>query len=259
MSTKVMETVEILKQEHLTSDVSSMWVQTDKIAGLSAAGQFVSIYCNDSARLLPRPISICETDIAKGRLRFVYRAVGAGTAEFAAMLPGTHLKMLGPLGNGFMLQKASALLVGGGIGIPPLVELGRVMKANSIPLATVCGYRDSELFLSDELKDNGSLYIATEDGSVGTAGNVIDAIKEKSLSAEVIYACGPRPMLKALKAYALEKSIPCYISMEERMACGIGACLGCVCESHDIDEHSHVTNKRVCTEGPVFLSTEVEL
>ena len=104
-----------------------------------------------------------------------------------------------------------------------------------------------------------TLQAATEDGSVGTKGNVLDAIRENKLIADVIYACGPTPMLRALKAYAQEQDIECWISMEERMACGIGACLACVCQSKEVDDHSHVHNKRVCKDGPVFLATEVEL
>ena len=101
--------------------------------------------------------------------------------------------------------------------------------------------------------------MATEDGSSGTKGNVLDAIRENGLDAEIIYACGPAPMLRALKAYAEEKNIPCYLSLEERMACGIGACLACVCQSKEVDGHSHVHNKRFCKDGPLFLATEVEL
>ena len=101
--------------------------------------------------------------------------------------------------------------------------------------------------------------IRDRDGSVGTKGNVMDAIREQALTADIIYACGPTPMLKALKAYAEENDIECYISLEERMACGIGACLGCVCKSKEKDHHSNVHNKRICKDGPVFLSTEVEL
>ena len=120
------------------------------------------------------------------------------------------------------------------------------------------GYRD-ELFLTDEMKKAGELVIATEDGSAGTKGNVLDAIRENDLKADMIFACGPKPMLRALKAYGLENNIPCYVSMEERMACGVGACLGCVSQSTEVDDHSQVKNKRVCKDGPVFLSTEVEL
>ena len=120
-------------------------------------------------------------------------------------------------------------------------------------------YRNSDMFLLDEFKKQGEVYIATEDGSVGTKGNVLDAIRENALDAEVIYACGPTPMLRALKNYAAENNIECWISMEEKMACGIGACLACVCKSKEVDGHTNVHNKRVCKEGPVFLAEEVEL
>ena len=122
----------------------------------------------------------------------------------------------------------------------------------------VLGYRDRELFLADELKEYGEVFVATEDGSVGTEGNVLDAIWANDLHADVIYACGPTPMLRALKDYAAENHIECWISMEERMACGIGACLACVCRSKEKDAHSNVKNKRVCKEGPVFRAEEVE-
>ena len=101
--------------------------------------------------------------------------------------------------------------------------------------------------------------IATEDGSLETKGNVLDAIREKNLTADVIYSCGPTPMLRALKAYAAEQNMKCYVSMEERMACGIGACLACVCKSTEKDGHTNVNNKRICKEGPVFDAREVEL
>ena len=121
-----------------------------------------------------------------------------------------------------------------------------------------CGYRD-ELILNEEFAAAGDLHIATEDGSAGVKGNVMDAVREDHLEADVIFACGPAPMLRAIKAYGLEKGIPCWISMEEKMACGVGACLACVCQSTEVDGHSHVHNKRICKDGPVFLSTEIEL
>ena len=101
--------------------------------------------------------------------------------------------------------------------------------------------------------------MATEDGSFGTKGNVLDAIRENALDAQVIYACGPTPMLRALKAYAKEQGMECWLSLEEKMACGVGACLACVCRSKEVDGHSHVHNKRVCKDGPVFLADEIEL
>ena len=137
-----------------------------------------------------------------------------------------------------------------------MVELSGQLPGEKTVIA---GYRDDKLFLKEELERNAVFYVATEDGSVGTKGNVLDAIRENKLTADVIYACGPTPMLRALKAYAQEQDIECWISMEERMACGIGACLACVCQSKEVDDHSHVHNKRVCKDGPVFLATEVEL
>ena len=123
----------------------------------------------------------------------------------------------------------------------------------------IMGYRNADTFLDRELSEHATLYVATEDGSLGTKGNVIDCIRENDLKADVLFACGPTPMLRALKAYAKETGIECWISMEERMACGIGACLACVCKSTEVDEHSQVKNKRVCKEGPVFLADDVEL
>ena len=115
------------------------------------------------------------------------------------------------------------------------------------------------LFLKDDLAENGTVYIATEDGSVGTKGNVMNAIEENGLQADVIFACGPMPMLRAIKKYAEEKGIEAYISLEEHMACGVGACLGCVVKTKEVDHHSHVHNARICTDGPVFEAKEVEI
>lgn len=205
--------------------------------------------------MLPRPISICEIDREAGKLRIVYRVVGQGTDEFSRYQAGDTIEILGPLGNGFPLKDKKAFLMGGGIGVPPMVQLAKELDCE---VQIIAGYRD-ELFLTEELSAAGRLYIATEDGSAGTKGNVMDAIRENGLSADIIYACGPKPMLRAIKAYAEENNIECYISMEEKMACGIGACLACVCQSKEVDEHTHVHNKRICKDGPVFLSTEVEL
>ena len=141
------------------------------------------------------------------------------------------------------------------IGIPPMLELAKQLNCKK---QIVLGYKD-ELFLNEEFEKYGTVTIATEDGSCGTKGNVLDAVKAHNIKGDVIYACGPMPMLRAIKAYALENNIECYISLEEKMACGIGACLACVCKSKDIDDHSKVHNKRVCKEGPVFNAKEVEI
>ena len=252
---KLKTTAKVVSQETLAADIYSMWIEAPEIAAAAKPGQFFSVYTKDAGRLLPRPISICETDKAKGRLRIVYRVAGAGTAEFSGYRAGDDIAVMGPLGNGFPLKSKKAFLIGGGIGIPPMLELSKNLECEK---QIVLGYRD-ELFLNREFEPFGRVYVATADGSAGTKGNVLDAIRENGLTADVIYACGPTPMLRALKAYAQERKIECWISLEERMACGIGACLACVCRSTDVDEHSHVHNKRICKDGPVFSAQEVEL
>ena len=176
------------------------------------------------------------------------------------MKAGDVIPIIGPLGNGFPMERAEGkrvFLIGGGIGVPPILELAKQLNCEKKQI--VVGYRNKETFLRNEFEQNGELYISTEDGSTGTRGNVMDAIRENGLEADVIYACGPTPMLRALQAYAAENGIECYLSLEERMACGIGACLACVCRTKEKDSHSNVNNKRICKDGPVFLSTEVEL
>lgn len=255
---KYNERAKVISQAQIATDIYSLWIQTEQIAKEAKAGQFLSVYTEDESRMLPRPISICEIDRAGGAIRLVYRVTGpdTGTEQFSRMSAGDFVDVAGPLGNGFATdRKEKAFLIGGGIGIPPMVELAKQLQCHK---QIVVGYRD-ELFLTEELKKYGEVYVATEDGSAGTRGNVLDAIREEKLEADVIYACGPTPMLRALKAYAEEKNIRCYLSLEEKMACGIGACLACVCQSKEIDSHSHVHNKRVCADGPVFLASEVEL
>lgn len=259
---KKKEICTVISQECIANDIYSMWIQTDEIAGAAVPGQFVSLYTGDPSRLLPRPISLCEIDGAGGRLRLVYRVTGknTGTEILSRMKAGDTLEVLGPLGNGFPLKEAEGkrvFLMGGGIGIPPLVETARRLS-DTADVTVIAGYRD-QLFLQQELAGCGRLVVATEDGSAGTRGNVMDAIRENDLTADMIFACGPAPMLRAIKKYAQEQEIPCWISMEERMACGIGACLACVCKSTEVDGHSHVHNKRICKDGPVFPASEVEL
>ena len=156
-----------------------------------------------------------------------------GTEQFSKMKAGDTLPIIGPLGNGFPLEAGKgkrAFLIGGGIGVPPILELAKQLDCEK---QIIMGYRDADTFLKEQFEENGTVYISTEDGSVGTKGNVMDAIRENGLEADIIYACGPTPMLRAIKQYAEEQGIECYISLEERMACGIGACLACVCQSKE--------------------------
>lgn len=248
-------------QTCIAPGIYDMWIKTG-LAKEARPGQFINIYPKDRSTLLPRPISICEADGTRDLIRVVYRQAGKGTEEFSHYHAGAHIDILGTLGNGFPLEKGKGkrcILMGGGIGIPPMVQLSKELKKEAKEVIVVVGYRDADLFLDTELKQNGKLYIATEDGSVGTGGNVMDAVAENGLDGDVIFACGPMPMLRAIKKYAEEKQIKAYISLEERMACGVGACLGCVCKTTGKDSHSHVNNARVCTDGPVFEAKEVTL
>lgn len=255
------ERAEVLSQEKLAEGIYSLWLHTENAAEKAVPGQFISMYSADGSRLLPRPISLCEIEKEGGKLRVVYRVAGAGTEEFSRLKQGETVDILGPLGNGFPLADVrgkKVILVGGGIGIPPMLEVAKQLKGKA-ELQVVLGYRDRSMFLKSAFEACAPVVIATEDGSAGTKGNVLDAIRERDLQGDVFFACGPTPMLRALKVYAEETGMECFVSLEERMACGIGACLGCVCQSTDVDEHSHVHNKRICKDGPVFRAEEVEL
>lgn len=248
----------IVSQKQIAEQIYDLWLET-RLAKDVHPGQFVAVYPNHESTLLPRPISICEVSEDKRRLRLVYRVAGKGTAEFASYGAGDSLEILGVLGNGFPIDKAKGkrvFLMGGGIGIPPMLELAKRLDCRK---QILLGYRDKDLFLQEDLARYGDVYVATEDGSVGTKGNVMDIIKAHGLAADVIMACGPMPMLRAIKKYAGENKIEAYISLEERMACGVGACLGCVCRTTKVDAHSHVHNARICTDGPVFEAEEVDI
>lgn len=242
-------------QKQLASDIYNLVLHVPEIAAQAKAGQFVSLYSRDGANLLPRPISLCEIDHENGTIRLVYRVVGKGTEEFSTLIEGDTIEVMGPLGNGFTLQDKRAILIGGGIGIPPMLELAKELNCEK---SIVLGFRD-EIFLLADMESRGEVYIASEDGQNGVKGNVLDAIREYGIKGDIIYACGPTPMLRAIKEYAFANHMEAQLSMEEKMACGIGACLACVCQSIEEDEHSHVHNKRICKDGPVFDAREVEL
>ncbi len=251
--------VEIVDIQQLSSDVFSIWVKDYEIASKGEPGQFASLYCNDESRLLPRPISICEINKKESLVRFVYKVVGVGTKEFSKLKVSDTIQVLGPIGEGYKLEGKNVLIVGGGVGIPPLLELSKQLDANK---NIVLGFRD-EQFLVEDFKSYGQVYISTEDGLSGTKGNVIDAIIENKLlennKIDMIFACGPTPMLRGLKEFAKENNVKAQISLEERMACGVGACLSCVCKTKEKDSHTHVHNARVCIEGPVFYADKIEI
>lgn len=252
---------QVFSQKETAPGIYDMWLTTE-LAQEAAAGQFIGVYPEDKSMLLPRPISICEVDRANNRLRIVYRAAGKGTEEFSTYKAGKEVKILGILGNGFPVEQTknkNVVLLGGGIGIPPMLELAKEVREAGGTVIAVLGYRDAQLFLKEEMEKYADVYIATEDGSKGVKGNVLTAIEEKNIRADVIMACGPMPMLCAIKRYAENTGCKAYISLEERMACGVGACLGCVCKTKETDRHLHVNNARICTDGPVFDAEDVEI
>ena len=254
-------TADIIKQDHLVDDIYSMWIKCPSIANEAHSGQFVSLYTKNAARMLPRPISICELDKKAGSLRLVYRTAGKGTTEFSTYKKGDTIEVLGPIGNGYSLDAHRPILMGGGIGIPPMLQLAKELSAKGVSkdnMTVILGFRDNT-FLVNEFKKLATILISSDTGSVGVKGTVIDAARESGVEGDMIYACGPKPMLRAIKSYAYEKDIDAEISLEERMACGIGACLACVCKTTEKDEHSQVNNKRVCVDGPVFKIDDVEL
>ena len=252
---KIKMTANIVRQEMIATDIYSMIIEAKDIAKEAKPGQFVDLYSADGSKLLPRPISLCEIDKEAGTLRLVYRVAGKGTLEFSKLTSDHTIDVLGPLGNGFNLEDGKAILIGGGIGIPPMLQLAKELNCEK---SIVLGYRDEE-FLSAEFKPYGEVYMSSDSGTIGVKGTVMDAIKEYGIEGTHIYACGPTPMLRAIQQYALENGIRAQLSLEERLACGVGACLACVCKSKEIDDHSMVHNKRICKDGPVFYAEEVEL
>lgn len=261
----IKEKARILSQERLSDGVYDMTIQTAQIAKDAKPGQFVNVYLPDKSRILPRPISICGFDRDEGTLRIVYRVTGKGkgTDLLSGLKAGDNIEVLGPLGNGYDLSDVigkKVLLLGGGIGIPPMLGLAKALcEITGERCEIALGYRDSDMFLENEFRAYGNVHISTDDGSYGVHGNAIDAASAAGVEPDIVMACGPGPMLKGVKAYTLSKGAAGYISLEERMACGVGACLACVCKTSGKDEHSHVNNARVCKEGPVFNINDVEL
>lgn len=221
-----------------------------KLSGCSAQcrpGQFVNLLTGNN--FLRRPISVCNWE--DGILTLAYKVVGKGTAEMSSMAPGTTIDTLVPLGNGFDTDAecSSALLVGGGIGTAPLYFLARTLAAKGRKVTLVTGYRSAgEVFFEEEFKALGiDVLVATEDGSCGTKGFVTDAIRESGISFDYIYACGPMPMMKALCSAT---EVAGEMSLEERMGCGFGICMGCTCKTM-------TGGRRICKEGPVFKREEI--
>ena len=244
----------VVSVNEIAPSIYDMLLKAPTISAQAKPGQFICLYSNDSAHLLPRPISICE--VFGEHVRLVFRIAGYGTRELSAKKTGDEITVLGPIGNGYpeLPKDKTVTFVGGGIGIPPMLYLSRKLKEQSKQVTIVLGFRDKGTFLVDAFENYGKVVIATDDGSLGVRGTVVDAIRELGISVHTVCACGPMPMLKGLASYTETNGGTALISLEERMACGIGACLGCITKTREVDGHSHVKNARICTEGPVFDS-----
>jgi dihydroorotate dehydrogenase electron transfer subunit len=271
MKSKGIFWAEVLKNEPLTEGIYDLHIKASvpDVAGVhtvrppkAKAGQFLSIYTGSAAMILPRPLSICETDKAGEVFRVIYQTAGAGTLEIAKAKIGDKLQVLGPLGNSYPINQnhKNFVLVGGGIGVPPLLELAKTIRFD-MPQAFITAYlgfrNKGQIILAGDLTGfTDEVFLCTDDGSMGFKGNVVQRLSKntKNNLADVIYGCGPGAMLKSLADYAADNKITCFVSLEERMACTIGACLACVVKVHEGDKWGY---KKVCSDGPVFNATEV--
>ncbi len=246
----------VLENREIAPGFFDIRLQTPQVQQ-TGPGQFYQILCD--GKPLRRPISVCGYDKAQNTLRMVYQVRGEGTAWLSGVKPGDTLDLLGPLGHGFSLEKAEyPVLVGGGIGTPPM--LGAAFACGGRADAIV-GYRNAgaAILLQDFEKACRKVYVATDDGSLGHHGLVTDLLNQRLTEGpcDLVAACGPTPMLKAVAAIALEKGIKCQVSLEERMGCGIGACVCCVCKVGDPSDPATIRHAQVCRYGPVIDAKEV--
>lgn len=248
----MMEDMELIAQEEIAPRIYSMILKGEMVAQM-LPGQFLHIRVPDGSKLLRRPISICEIDRKAQTCRLIYRIEGGGTAIFSHLPVGSKLSVMGPQGNGFDLtnlgQGQKALIIGGGIGVPPLVQVAKQLYEQGVEVHSVLGFANKEaVILEEELKQYGLVTITTDDGSYGTKGYVSTIVDQMDQDFDAIYSCGAPGMLKYVNSKFYDHP-RAYISMESRMACGMGACYACVVH---LENASQAANKRVCEDGPVF-------
>lgn len=245
--------MQIIKTTVIALDTVEMVLKDTYISQVAVPGQFLHI--NIPGHTLRRPISIADIDRDAETTTILFKIIGSGTKELATHQPGMKINALGPSGNGFMLEneaQSTVVLIGGGIGVPPLYYLGRTLAAQNINIISVLGFQTAvNVFYEKAFKQFGETYIVTNDGTYGEAGYVT-AVLDKLGNFDRYYSCGPTPMLQAITAKLPHK--PGFISLEERMGCGVGACLACVVPA---DEHG--SYKKICKDGPVFAAQEVSL
>ena len=245
----------IIKKNVIAKEIYSFEILCPEVAQIAVPGQFVHIRANGFT--LRRPVSICEINKSKGTLRIVFEIRGEGTAEIAKLNVDNLIDMLAPLGHGFTVNQdyKKVILIGGGIGTPPMLPLAQIYREKA---AVITGFRSADaVILQNDFKTAGAKAIlCTDDGTMGMKGLVTVPLEEmlKNGDVDAVYACGPMPMLKEVSQISKENGVYCEISLEERMGCGIGACLVCACKTKKNDEEYFA---HVCKEGPVFKAEEV--
>lgn len=236
----------VLAQVQLTEDIFVLTVE--RKGASAAAGQFFMLKCWDKELTLMRPISIFKAD--EDMLSFMYRVVGEGTRKLAELKAGDTVSFLGALGTGYPIGEmhGKVALVGGGLGIPPLCQTAKELTASGVEVDVYLGYRDELFALEDFEPHCHDIFISTETGSEGYKGFITDLLKPEQYDA--VFTCGPEVMMRKVAAMCAEKQTACWCSMEHRMACGIGACLGCSIRTTE-------GMKRVCKDGPVFPAEQI--
>lgn len=246
----------IIEKKSISRDTFSITIYAPEAAKAAHAGQFANI--SAPGFTLRRPISICEFSRSRGTLRFVFEVRGKGTEVISRLNVGDNLDVLGPLGNGFAIPDSArrAVLVGGGIGVPPMLGLAKKLGDRA---TAILGFRDySRIILADEFEKYGAATaICTDDGSVGYNGMVTGPLEStlKNTGADIVCACGPMPMLNAIAKICAQYEVPCKVSLEQRMGCGVGACVVCSCLTVRNGQEHYA---RVCKDGPVFDAKEVK-
>lgn len=254
-------TLRVKEQTKVAEDQFILTINCPSITEVAQAGQFITLKLNKNYDpLLPRPFSIHSIDRTTGDLLIYYQVVGKTSKLMGELETDDEVTVLGPLGKGFNLEleNSRALLIGGGLGQAPLRFLAEELKKRNNQVYMAIGARDQEglkniLCLEDSCQE---INLATQDGSLGIEGLVTELLPQiiQEFKPEIIYTCGPLPMMAVVKQLAAQENIPCQVSLETTMACGIGVCLGCTCESSGSDVYP-----KVCTHGPVFWAQEVKL
>ena len=267
-----------LVKENDSFEIYSMVLHAPDVADLVKAGQFCMIYLDKGELLLPRPVSFCDVDAENGTVTLVYQVVGAGTKVMAKMVRGRSVKILGPIGNGFFTEKfledgdgeegsklfecpslvglsteftpakdVVVAVAGGGIGVAPLLNLVKILSQDGIQVDVFLGFRKYPILLEEFGKYAKRLFVATDDGSFGHKGSAVDLVKSQQKTYVEFFACGPDPMMRAMAEYAYAQDIPCQVSLEQHMACGVGVCVGCVVDTD-------TGYQCICKCGPVVYT-----